>query len=620
MKNLVIVESPNKVQTIKKYLGKDYEVLASVGHILKMKTSGQFGLGIDFENWEPEYSLDSTKKKVVEQLKKGVKEAEHVYIATDPDREGEAIGEHLVNYLKIKDKYSRLKYNEITEEAILNALKHVGKIDEALVDAQKARRMLDRIIGFRLSYLMKNKLSNSPTNPSAGRVQSIALKLVIDRERIIQAFIPEQYSKLTAILAQNKLEAFYFNPENPSEKKDWIFKEDLDSLKTYFEKTDKKLTVSDVKSTERKVSAIQPFKQAVLYRKSPFSSAVTQIAAQKLYEGYGDGGLISYPRTDSTRLSDTFVRHGHEFIAKKWGKDYISEEIKGFSGDQNAHEAIRPTSLYLDPESAKAQFSEMTEQEYKLYKLIYETTLQALIKQPKRMSTSYTYTNGEYQFRNNFSKITYDGYYVVTGIPADDIDPRFKKGDVLDVDSFIFTDHETKPIPRYNEGTLIEALDEIKVGRPSTFATTVKILKDRQYVETKEGTLWPTEFGTIVLDKLINSFPKIINEDYTAKVEEELDQISEDKLEKNTVMEDFWKRFEESYKEASETMEKTTLKVTQLDEPCPDDSGILLERFNKKGQKFIGCKNFPNCRYTRSIEGEPQKTFKRNFYKKSSSK
>ncbi|WP_036464620.1 type I DNA topoisomerase [Mycoplasmopsis sturni] len=610
-KSVVIVESPNKVNTIKKYLGDSYDVVASVGHIWEMQSTGLYRLGIDLEKWEPKYKLAKGKSEVVKKLKESVKGAEKVYIATDPDREGEAIGDHLVQALKLNN-YSRIKYNEITKEAILRAISHPGELDLNLIDAQKSRRMLDRIIGYRLSSLMKEKIKNSPNSPSAGRVQSIALKLVVDRENEIRSFVPEYYSKLSAIFEDQRYFANYFNLENGSEKQDWILPNEVEQLKEYFDKANKELVVTDIKTSERKVSQVQPFKQSALYRKSPYNAKNTQVIAQKLYEGYGEGGLISYPRTDSTRLSQSFIDEAQVFIKNKWGQDYVASEVKGFSGDQDAHEAIRPTDINLDPELARTTYPQMSETEYRVYKLIYEVTLQSLIKQPIRTSTQYTYFNGEYGFKNSFSKVKFLGYYVVTGYTEDLPDPEFVLNQKIKIAEFKFEDHQTKPAPRYTEGALIEALDNIKVGRPSTFATTVNTIKEREYVIVEDGSLKPTNFGEIVLEKLIGSFPTIINESYTAEVEEQLDQIAEDKLNKNKVMEDFWIKFNESFSEAKTTMEATKIEQVTLDEPCPDCGGVLLERRNKKGQKFGGCKNFPNCTFTKSLPN--QKSFK--FYRK----
>ncbi|MHA3839438.1 type I DNA topoisomerase [Mycoplasma sp. HF14] len=601
-KNLIIVESPNKVNTIQKYVGDDYEVVASVGHILKMKTSGTYGFGIDMETWEPEYSADSSKKKVISQLKSAVKNAKHIYIATDPDREGEAIGYHLVEYLKVQDRYSRIKYNEITKEAILKSLAKPQELDYNLIDAQKARRMLDRIIGFRLSKLMRTKLKQAPGTPTAGRVQSIALKLIVDRENEIRAFVPEKYATLSADFGNDNF-ATYFDAKVTGDRKDWILADQLENFKKYFATAKKELVVEDIKVSERKVPAMQPFKQAVIYRKSPLSSQSTQYVLQKLYEGFGDGGLISYPRTDSTRLSQDFIDQAHSYIEKKWGKDYIAAEVKGFSGDQDAHEAIRPTHIELTPASAKALYN-LTESEFKIYKMIYDNTLQALIKQPVREVTSYTYSNGDYSFRNSYSKIKYDGYYVVTGKESEDVNPGYTLGQVVPVEGFVFEDHETKPVARYNDGSLIEALDNIKVGRPSTFAATVKIVKDRNFAVKEGGALVPTQFGEIVLKDLITGFPNIINEDYTAQVEAQLDEIAEAQITKNVVMQDFWDRFVKEFEVADSKIETYIFPLKEFDTPCPEDGGLLVQRYNKKNQAFVACKNFPKCKYTASLPEE----------------
>ncbi|QNM93768.1 type I DNA topoisomerase [Mycoplasma sp. Pen4] len=604
---LIIVESPNKVATIKKYVGPDFEVLASVGHILKMKSSGQFGLGIDFENWEPQYAKDASKNEVIKKLKEAVKNADHVYIATDPDREGEAIAEHLVDYLKIKSRYSRIKYNEITKDAILRALNNPIMIDEHLVDAQKSRRMLDRIIGYRLSNLMRSKFSNAPGNATAGRVQSIALKLIVDRENEIRNFIPEDYYTLKAKLPNDDNLAVYFNENNETKKRNWILPNEYEVVKKYFDSCDKELEVANVQVKNIKMPAVTPFKQAALYKRSPLSSTVTQNALQKLYEGYGDGGLISYPRTDSTRLSNHFIEEAQKYIFNKWGNDYVSKEIKGFSGEQDAHEAIRPTDVALTPSDAKVTYPEMSSSEFKIYKLVYENTMQALISQPERRSTQYIYNTGEYKFTNSYSKVIFEGYYVVTGYTDEKVDPGYTQGQKVAVESFDFDKSQTKPKPRYNGGTLIEALDLIKVGRPSTFATTVKTVKDRLFVEPKQKQLKPTEFGEILLNNLIKAFPDIINETYTASVEEQLDLISEDKLDYKQVMQEFWDKFIAEYEKAGDKIEKHTFKLIHLGKPCPECGGDLVIRHNKKNlQKFIACANFPKCKFTDSYIEEPE--------------
>ncbi|UUM19148.1 type I DNA topoisomerase [Mycoplasma sp. 1018B] len=616
MFKLVIVESPNKVATIKKYLGSDYEVMASVGHIMKLSTTGLMKLGIDLDKWEPKYVLDKSKNDIVNKLKKAAKEAQWIYIATDPDREGESIGNHLVKALKVENKYNRIKYNEITKVAILNALENPKKIDDALVDAQKARRMLDRIIGFRLSALMNTKLSNSPTFPSAGRVQSIALKLIIDRENEIEKFIPLLYSKLSARIKHenNFFDAFLYIEQHKTGQKSWIFEDELDFVKKELAKEPQNLLlVKDVKELVRKNIAVTPFKQSVLYKKSPYSSIATQAIMQRLYEGYGDGGLITYPRTDSTRLSETFVSEAKKYIMKIYGNDYVAEEIKGFSGEQDAHEAIRPTNIALKPQEALNKYS-LTKEEFNIYKLIYDNTLKALIKPPVFKIINFTFSKNELTFKLSTSEIIFKGYYIINDNNDNNIEEDeniltikldYKIGDKVFVSDFIFSEHQTLPPSRYSEGSLIEALDNIKVGRPSTFASTVKIVLERQYAQNVKGVLLPTEFGKVVLSKLLDGFPNIINESYTAQVEEQLDLIANNNLSVPLLMNDFWNRFNSTYDMAKEKLEKTAITSLILEEKCPVDNGDLIEKNSKFG-KFIGCSNFPKCNYSQPIIDKEQ--------------
>ncbi|VEU78294.1 type I DNA topoisomerase [Mycoplasmopsis columbinasalis] len=610
-KKLVIVESPNKVQTIKKYLGKGYDVEASVGHIMVLAKSGVMKLGIDLEKWEPRYIIDKTKQKIVTELKKLAKNASEVYIATDPDREGEAISDHLVKELNIEDKYKRIRYNEITKEAILKAIEHPKQIDQALVDAQKARRMLDRIIGFRLSNLVNTKLKNAPTHPSAGRVQSIALKLIVDREKEIEAFVPVGYRKVTAVIDNENTASIYME-NHPSEERDWVYLDEIEAVKAQLSKMPtNQMVVTDIKNQERKVTAITPLKQATLYRKSPFSSLITQSTAQKLYEGFGDGGLISYPRTDSTRLSETFVQEAQKYIQAKYGSDFVAQNIKGVAGDQDAHEAIRPTDIHLTPLMAKEKF-DLNNYEFEIYKLIYENTLQALIKQPIRATKTYTFEKHDLTFKMTISRVVFPGYYVVKAPEQDLLDPNYELNQIIDVERFVVSEHETKPPARYTEGSLIEKLDEIKVGRPSTFASTVKIVLDREYAENKNGALQPTEFGKMVLEKLIEGFPTIINESYTAKVEEDLDKIAENRAMVPELMEDFYQKFTNAYEQAQQLMQKSEVPLNTIDELCPDDGGTLMIKNGKFG-KFIGCANFPNCKFTKNVPNA-KKPFTKRFF------
>ncbi|BDX52664.1 DNA topoisomerase 1 [Metamycoplasma equirhinis] len=608
---VMIVESPNKVSTIQKYVGDKITVVSSVGHILKLATKGVGNLGIDFENWEPNMVPDPAKKNIISELKKITKDATEVLIATDPDREGEAIANNLVTTLKLEKKYKRIKYNEITDEAINFAINNPLEIDKNLVDAQKSRRMLDRIIGFKLSQLMQQKIKNTPTTPSAGRVQSIALKLVVDKEKQIEEFIPVLYSKIDAKISDDVIAHLFFK-DNLDFKNDntWIDKQHAIDILTTLNKN-LYLDVTDYKIFERKEAAITPFKQSVLYKEAKYSSSIVQISAQKLFEA----GLISYPRTDSTRMNDSFINKAKDFIKNKFGENYVANEIKGFSGAQDAHEAIRPTDIYLTPEKA-IQKHALNEVDSYIYKIIYDKTIMALMTPPKRKVYQYELQNGIHYFKMSYTEVIFDGYYAVSGYEVVKALPEYKIGDRVSVKEFEKLDKETTPPARYNEGSLIKMLDDIKVGRPSTFASTINIIKNRLFVENKNNYLHPTEFGKIVLNKLINGFPKTINEEYTAKVEEELDMISEGKENYRLLMQDFWEKFNEHFDDVSKTIEITVLPQEIIDEKCPMCESQLLYRYTKaKHNKFIGCSNFPTCRYIKNID-QP----KRRFWGKKSNK
>lgn len=604
---LVIVESPNKIETLKKYLGEDYEVLASVGHIKKLSTRGTYGLGIDLTNWEPFFIIDPEKKDVVKKIKEKAKNISEIYIATDPDREGEAIGAHLIEILqgakKSNKHFYRIRFNEITKDAVLSAIQNPGVIDDNLVEAQKARRMLDRIIGFRLSQLMKKKLTNYPTNPSAGRVQSIALKLVVDREKEIEDFIPTDYHKLNAKLQDDFL-VDYINLNNSSEQRYWIFPEELQKVKDEIAKEPtNKMIVVNIKESQKTLETLTPFKQAVLYKKSPYNSRATQVAAQHLYEI----GLISYPRTDSTRLSETFVKLARNYIEKQWGKEYILENIKGEAGTQDAHEAIRPTNVEITPESAK-QIYGLNDYDFGIYKLIYEHTLSCLIKPPTRSNKTYLFKKHNLDFKAVISSIIFKGYYVVKNEYKNDIDPMFELNQEVDVLKYEFQDCQTKPPARYTEGSLIDKLDQIKVGRPSTFSSTIRIILEREYVVTENNSLKPTDFGKIVLQKLLTGFPTIINEQYTASVENQLDDIAIGNVTTSYILSEFYNQFEQVLNEATKTIEMTKISDIELDEDCPNCGSTLIVKHSKFG-KFAGCSSFPSCKYSRVIQNKKRRFF-----------
>ncbi|AWX69244.1 type I DNA topoisomerase [[Mycoplasma] anseris] len=604
---VLIVESPNKVNTIQKYIGNEYSVLSSVGHILKLSTGGESGLGIDFDKWEPIMIKDNTKTKVIKELKEAIKNAKEVLIATDPDREGEAIAQNIVDTFKIEKKYKRIKYNEITKEAIEYAINNPLKIDDDLVKAQKARRMLDRIIGFKLSNLMKNKVKNAPTAPSAGRVQSIALKLVCDREKEIESFIPTLYAKIIAKINDYTEASFYFKNQNDFDNDNtWIKRAKAEEI-IKFLNNEKSLVVTDFKISKRKEAQITPFKQSVLYKEAKYSSLIVQGSAQRLFER----GLISYPRTDSTRMNENFILKAKNFIEKQFGSEYVADDVKGFSGQQDAHEAIRPTDITLLPNVATKEY-ELNEVDAYIYELIYNKTIAAIMKTPIREIYHYDLSHGEYNFKMSYSKVIFDGYYKIFGYENPKELDKYEIGEKIKVQEFIKEDKETNPPARYNDGSLIKMLDDIKVGRPSTFASTVKVIKERMFVETINNALHPTAFGRIVLEKLVEGFPKTMNEEYTAEVEEDLDEIAQGQRDYKILMASFWEKFNNNLDEASKTMEISVLPQEFINEKCPECNNELLYRYTKiKKEKFIACSNFPKCRYTRAIENNKKKFFKK---------
>lgn len=609
---IMIVESPNKVHTIQKIVGDEIKVLASVGHILKLSTGGLNNLGIDFENWEPKMIPDPLKKTIISELKKAVKNADEVLIATDPDREGEAIANNLITTLKLENKYKRIKYNEITDEAIKFAIENPLEIDKNLVEAQKTRRMLDRIIGFRLSQLMMQKVKNGPTNPSAGRVQSIALKLVCDKEREIENFNPILYSKINANLINGLSVPLYLKENKEFEDNTWLNREQANITYNELLNSNYELVVDDISVSKRKESAYTPFKQSVLYKEAKYSSKTVQSSAQKLFEA----GLISYPRTDSTRLSESFINKAQKYITNRFGENYVAKEIKGFAGSQDAHEAIRPTYIELTPEEAKTKH-DLNEIDFYIYKIIYDKTIMSLMTCPEKENYRFNLVNGNNNFRMSFSKIIFDGYYAYLGKEEIINIPKLQIGDILKVGEFIKEDKKTLPPARYNEGSLIKKLDDIKVGRPSTFASTISVIKQRLFVELTDGHLIPTEFGKIVLEKLLTSFPKTINEEYTAKIEAKLDLISEGKEDYRELMQKIWDSFNERYDDVKDQINITVLEVNKLDENCPLCNSQLVYRYTKiKKQKFIGCSAFPNCHYIRNIETQNKGFFRRRKAKK----
>ena len=595
-KNLVIVESPSKSKTIEKYLGKDYHVVSSKGHIRDLSTKGKYGLGVDVDNnFKPDYTFISGKKKLIKELNNDVKKVDNVYLATDPDREGEAISWHLKECLDLNDKnYKRIVFNEITKNAILNSFDHARDIDMNLVSSQETRRILDRIIGFRLSKLMQAKTSGS----SAGRVQSVALKLIVDKEREIEKFTPEEYWTIKALF--NDFEADYDGDIHTEEEANNILKK----LKKDFvleSVTEKK------KTRNSKVPFITSTLQQDASNKLGMTAKKTMSIAQKLYEGIelpGETvGLITYMRTDSIRLSNDFINDTYQFIKNKFGSNYVGsvKVSKKTENVQDAHEAIRPTSINRIPEEIKPY---LTPDEYKLYRMIYYRALASLMKNAKYMQTSINLSNNGYNFKATGSVITFDGYLKVYKEYEDVNDvvlPDFKdyKSKVIVSSDITKEQHFTKPPSRYTEAKLIKEMEELGIGRPSTYAKIIDTIKERGYVNVQDKKFVPTEIGFEITDKLQEFFSHLINVKYTASMETNLDEIAEGKKNWVNVLKEFYDDFEPYVENAFKEMPKKEAEETG--ENCPECGSPLVYRKGKYG-KFIACSNFPKCKYIKQEE------------------
>lgn len=607
MKNIIIVESPAKCKTISKYLGGDYTVVSSKGHIRDLATSGKYGLGIDIENdFKPSYEIIKGKKKDVKYLKDLIEKADHIYLATDTDREGETISWHLYDELKVPDeKYDRIVFNEITKDVVLKALKNPRRIDMNLVHSGEARRFLDRIIGFRLSKVMQSKTAGK----SAGRVQSVALKLIVDREREILAFIPKEYWTIEADFKDFKanLETYKEKAiEIPNEKEaDKI----LDSLTNTF-------TIKKVEEKEKKRSAKEVFKTSTLQQacsnKLGFAASKTMKIAQKLYEGIelddGFHGLITYMRTDSVRLSDEFTSASFAYINSKFGKDYVGYVKKGKKTEnvQDAHEGIRPTNINYEPDKIKKY---LAPDEYKLYRIIYYRALASLMADAKFNSTTVLLDNNDYGFKATGSVLTFDGYLKVYGDYEDQEDtilPDFKnyKSGIILSDTITKTQHFTKPPARFTESSLIKELESLGIGRPSTYATIISTIKDRGYVTLEDKKFVPTEVGFETTDKLQEFFSSIVNVKYTANMEKDLDEIAEGNEDYKKMLKDFYDNFAPLVDNAFKNMEKK--KPEETGEKCPECGSPLVIRKGKYGQ-FTACSNYPTCKYIKKENKQTEK-------------
>ena len=600
-KNLVIVESPSKTKPIEKYLGEDYKVLSSKGHVRDLSTKGKYGFGVDVDNdFKPDYITMKGKGSVIKELASEAKKAKHVYLATDPDREGEAISWHLYDVLKLKDEdYERVVFNEITEGAVKEAFKHARKIDKDLVNSQETRRILDRIIGFRLSKLIQSKTDGS----SAGRVQSVALKLIVDREREIESFIPEEYWSIQGIFDEFTADLFQYDNKDIEIKNEDEVNKILNVLSDKFNviSIDKKL-----KNKQSKMPFITSTMQQDASNKLNFNSKKTMQIAQKLYEGIEleneTVGLITYMRTDSTRLSGDFIKTVYAFINDKYGQEYVGsvKVAKKKDNVQDAHEAIRPTSINRTPESVKKY---LTNDEYKLYRMIYYRALASLMAPAKTENTTIILDNNNYQFKATGQIIVFDGYLKVYADYEDTKDtllPVIKEKDILVSNSIEHEQHFTKPPARYTEAKLIKEMEELGIGRPSTYATTMDILKKRDYAVIEDKKFVPTKVGIEITDKLQQCFSHLINVKYTAKMENDLDKIADGEENWVQVLRSFYDEFEPSVKKAFDDMPKKEAEKTGED--CPECGNPLVIRKGKYGQ-FVACSNYPTCKY---IKTEPR--------------
>jgi DNA topoisomerase-1 len=626
-KYLVIVESPAKAKTINKFLGKDFHVVASMGHVRDLPKSR---MAVDIEHdFAPEYIIIRRALKTVKQLKKDAENKEIIYVAPDPDREGEAISWHLAHIFSEEGhgpKILRVEFNEITKEAVLKAFDHPRKIDMNLVNAQQARRILDRVVGYQLSPLL---WKNVGRGLSAGRVQSVALRFIVDREREIRKFVPQEYwtldAKLSAVEGSEQSKIFLsrlsqidkFKPELKAQTEIDRIKEELRKLP---------FQVSNIEKTEKRRKPQAPYSTSKLqqeaYSRLGFSAVNTMRIAQKLYEGVelgaeGSVGLITYMRTDSVNIAASAQKEAARYILEKFGKEYLPEKppvYKSRKGAQEAHEAIRPTSAFRIPDSIK-EFLEADE--LKLYELIWRKFLASQMTSAVDEHTAISILAGEkYGFRTTGKRNVFLGFTAAFGeikvekenakdsgeedVPEVLELPELKVGQKLKLHDLMGEQHFTKPPPRFNDASLIKLLEEKGIGRPSTYAPTISTILGRMYAERKGGAMIPTELGETVVDILVRHFPKILDAEFTALMEEELDQIEEGKMSWVKVLKDFYGPFGELLVRAQTEMKSVKQAPIPTDYKCGLCGKQLFIKFGRFG-KFMACAGFPECKFTRSI-------------------
>lgn len=602
---LVIVESPSKTKTLKKYLGDDYEIIATKGHIRDLAISGKNGYGVDIENdFKASYSINSDKDKVVKELKSASKKADQVIIATDPDREGEAIAWHLADIIGLDVKTNpRLEFHEITREAITEAVENPRTIDMNLVASQESRRIIDRIIGFGLSKITQKAIKSK----SAGRVQSVTLSLICAHEKEILDFVPETYYHIEVLLEKNKYKIALDNYNG--QKIDRI--KDLKTAEEIFGKISDILTISSIDVKEKRVKSKEPLTTSTLqqeaFNKHGLKTRETQMIAQKLYEGVdtpeGLVGLITYMRTDSTKLSASYVNRAKAFIIDNYGEEYFAGEknIRNIAGAQDAHEAIRPTSNHRTPEIMKDY---LNTKEYNVYKLIYNRAQGSLMTdQIQEVHTILMGSNGV-QFKLEGHKVLFDGFTKLNSDKSEKFTlDKLSVGSKLKVENKELTEEQTKPAPRYSEAKVVKLMEEKGIGRPSTYASTIQTLITRNYITSAKGIITPTEQGMLTSKFLDGNFQDFINVEYTAEMEKNLDTIQAGNDSRTHVLNSFYKTFTEEIdqynKEPKLVVDRPKPKETG--EMCPVCGNHLVERQSRFG-KFVACENYPNCKYIKKEE------------------
>ena len=649
MSKLLIVESPTKVKSIQKYLGKDYKVMASMGHVRDLPKSK---LGVDIDgSFKPQYINMPDKKDLIKSLKEAASQSEEVYLATDPDREGEAISWHLAEILALNtnDK-NRVTFNEITKSGVNAGIKEPRKLDLNLVDAQQARRILDRIVGYKLSPFLWKKVKSGL---SAGRVQTVALRLIVEREREIEKFQQEEYWSIDAKLAQGRKSFLAKLYGDINGKKIDIITNGGEAESIVNSLNDAVYTVSEIKKGKRNRQPAPPFITSTLQqeasRKLGFTGQRTMRIAQQLYEGVdiqgiGVTGLITYMRTDSLRISEEARAAVNNYIVNKYGEKYLPSTARYFktkSGSQDAHEAIRPTDVFLTPERVA---SALTTEQYKLYKLIWERFVASLMAVCVQDTVNVNITAGDYMFKASGFSVRFDGFTVLYEEGKDEAEekeialPEMNVGDVLKLRELTPNQHFTQPPARYTEPTLIKALDDNGIGRPSTYAPIISNILNRDYIEREKKSLIPTKLGMVVVDLLTEYFNRIVDVKFTAGLEEKLDKISVGSLSWVDTISDFYASFDNLYKKAENELDGKRVKVPvvetdiicekcgskmvvkssrfgkflacpnypeckntkpvpedEVKQPCPKCGAKLIKRISKKGKKFYGCSNYPEC-------------------------